>query len=74
MNYFSEPLSISSIPNFLTAESPRALRRKMLINNRKQKGYVHYFDITWHPDEKTWYAWYIVKVENELEQLNEGNE
>ena len=65
-SYFWEDLGPSSIPSYLSAGSATALRRLMLINNRKQKGFVRYFDIQYVAEEKRWYAWYIVKAGNEL--------
>ena len=58
--YFTSPLGINHVPNFLRASSSAGLRRLMLLNNRKHKGFVKYFDIQWVSEENRWYAWYFV--------------
>lgn len=75
MNIYSEPLGIRNIPNFITAESPQGLRRKMLRNNIKWKGYVKYFNIQFVKGK--WVAWYVIGLEEsalqESEDINAAN-
>jgi len=56
--------SSSTIPNFLVAESPEALRSLMLENNALLNAFVNYRWIQ-HVNNK-WYAWYDVDVEKEM--------
>ncbi len=73
-SYFYEDLGVLSIPNFLRAESPQALRRLMLRTNRKMKGYVKYSTPQYVESEGRWYVWYVVKVEDELAVLQGSDE
>jgi hypothetical protein len=59
VNYFYEPLGVNSIPNFVRAGSPMALRRLMLKVNRKFKGYVQFSTPHFVESEGVWYAWYV---------------
>lgn len=47
--------SSTVIPNFITAASPRALRRLMLLNNRRL-GAWHKYDIQFVNGK--WFAWF----------------
>ena len=47
---------LTSLPNFLSSESPKGLRRKMLENNGRLGMFVSYFDIQFV--DGLWYAWY----------------
>lgn len=71
-SYFQSPQGINDIPQFLSAGSPRGLRRLMFRNNLKHKGFVKYFDIQWVPGDKRWYAWFFVteKAQEVLEDVN----
>lgn len=72
-SYFQSPLGMNHVPNFLRASSSTGLRRLMLINNRKHKGFVKYFNIQWVDNEERWYAWYFVTEETaQLEQTLRG--
>ena len=72
-SYFQSPLGINHVPNFLRARSAAGLRRAMLINNTKQKGFVKYFDIQWISEEKAWFAWFFVTEDlGELVKSLEG--
>ena len=72
-NYFGPPLGPSHIPNALSAGSVNRLRRAMLKNNTKHKGFVIYQDIQWVEGEKLWYAWFYVTEDfhsiDELEKI-----
>jgi len=73
MGIMSPRLGIDTIPNFISARTPAGLRRAMLRNNTKQKGYVFYHHIQWVESEKRWYAWFDVKEEiQSLESLAGG--
>jgi hypothetical protein len=52
----------SQIPNYLTASSPRGLRRLMLLTNVRLKAFIQYFDIQQTSDGK-WVAWFFEDVE-----------
>lgn len=69
LNYFSKPLGINTIPNFLRASTASGLRRLMAINNRKHSGFIKYFDFQYIEKEGRWYVWYFVS--EELDQLAE---
>lgn len=58
-NLFSPQLGINTIPNFITARTAQGLRRAMLRNNTKHKGFVTYQDIQQLKDG-TWIAWFYV--------------
>lgn len=47
----------TTIPNFVTARSPKALRRLMLLTN-KRTAMWHPYQIMWVESEKLWYAWF----------------
>ena len=61
INYPSEMLSISHIPNVLKASTTEELRRLMLQTNTKHKAYLRYFDIQFAQGK--WHAWYISEVQ-----------
>jgi hypothetical protein len=71
VNYIENPGPLSA-PDFITAKTPKGLRRAMLRNNLKQKGFVVYEFIQYVQSDKLWYAWFYVKpktireVEGEL--------
>ena len=75
-SYFQSPLGINHVPNFLRASTSSGLRRLMLLNNRKHKGFVKYFDIQWVEKESKWYAWYFVTedMQGMMNALKEGEE
>lgn len=66
LSWIGHPQSLDEIPQFLTARTPMGLRRAMLRNNTRQKGFVVYQDIQWVESDRRWYAWFYVKVEQEL--------
>lgn len=47
----------STIPDYLSAGTPKGLRRLMLLNNAK-RGCWHKYDIMYVEKENRWYAWY----------------
>jgi len=53
------------VPNFITAESPRGLRRSMFLTNQLKGGECQYFDIqSYNESGKTkWIAWFFEKTE-----------
>ena len=70
-NYYSPSVGLSHIPNFIKAKSPMRLRRLMLLNNVKHKGFVNYFDIQF--SQGFWYAWYFVEEKlSGMQRLEEG--
>ena len=62
MNYIENP-GPTSAPDFISAKTPRGLRRAMLRNNFKQKGFVVYEFIQFVAKDGLWYAWFYVKPE-----------
>ena len=75
MHLYSDSLGVRNIPNFLMAQTPQGLRRKMRSNNIFHGGYVQYFDICQTKDGK-WIAWYIISLKeviNEDEAAIDGN-
>jgi len=54
------------IPNFITAQSPRGLRRRMFEENAKYGGFLKFFDISsYQEDDKTkWVAWFFVELKD----------
>lgn len=62
-SYLQQPLSINHILDFVSAKTPRGLRRSMLRNNAKHKGFVVYQDVQFV--KGSWYAWYYVTEEME---------
>lgn len=50
----------NSIPDYIQAGSPRALRLKMLQTNAKLGGFVQYFDI--QKSDGKWIAWFFRDV------------
>ena len=63
------------IPNFISASSPRGLRRLMLRTNAKARTQFSYFDISYNPTTKKWVAWYLELLETneQVEELNGSN-
>lgn len=59
------------IPNFLTASTPRGLRRLMLLNNKKL-GAWHNYQIMFIDGK--WYAWFHAEVTRDLESLKSVTE
>lgn len=59
-SYIENPGPLSA-PDFVTAKTPRGLRRAMLRNNIKQKGFVVYEAIQFVDKDGLWYAWFYVK-------------
>ena len=53
----SPEVSLTRIPNFLSAGSPKGLQRLMLKNNIS-RGIVFSYDIVWVESDKKWYAWF----------------
>lgn len=72
-SYFQRPLNADTIPNFITSETARGLRRKMSKNNILQKGYVYYHHIQWVESEGLWYAWFDVALDNPLDDVLDTN-
>ena len=70
MNYFSDPLGISNIPNFLVAKTPAGLRRLMRRNNVARGGYVDY-KVMVGPDGR-WYAWYVIDINQAIEEQEQA--
>lgn len=56
---------MTTIPNYLSAESPSALRRLMFRTNRKHRGFVQYdlASIKFVEKDSLWYVWYFVDIE-----------
>ena len=54
-----------NIPNFITAKSPRGLRRLMVQKAAKTGKWYSYYDISF--DGKQWVAWYNEKAEDAVE-------
>lgn len=48
-------------PNYIEAESPRGLRRKMGLLCLKKNAELQFFDIQTYGEKKTWIAWYYDK-------------
>lgn len=72
ISYF-ESSDVATIPSFVTARTPRGLRRSMQRNNIKHRGFVVYQDIQWVESDGLWYAWFYVKDES-LEALQDEEE
>lgn len=51
------------IANFISAGTPRGLRRLMLLTNAKYGMFIKYQDFQFVNGK--WYAWYFVPMENE---------
>lgn len=51
---------LDKIPNFLKAQSPQALRRKMFLNNMQKNIQYVYHSIQFVNGE--WYAWYYAEM------------
>lgn len=58
ITYFANRGDVDTIPNFVTARTPRGLRRQMLLNNIRLKAYCHYHSIQFVAGEGRWYAWF----------------
>lgn len=52
--------SVSNIPNFLVARTPKGLRRLMLETNIKFGKQFNFFDIQFVGGK--WYAWYYLDI------------
>ena len=67
------PNSIDNIPHFISARSPKGLRRLMLANNVKHGLIFNYYQIIF--DGKRWYAWFQMNaaeaLQEELQQMEE---
>lgn len=61
---YSDSMGVLAAPKFLSATSPRMLRREMIKNNVRLKAYVLYTDIRYVESEGKWYAWYISKPDD----------
>ena len=53
-----------SIPNYITAGSPKGLRVKMLQTAARLGAFVIFQDIQYVVTEKKWYAWYTPPINN----------
>jgi hypothetical protein len=60
------PAKGTVIPNFLTASTPRGLRRLMLLNNKKLNAW-HNYQIMFVNGK--WFAWYHAEVSRDLESI-----
>lgn len=65
----SPEVSLTRIPNFLSAASPMGLQRLMRNNNLK-RGIVFGYKIIWNDTEKKWYAWF--DFDNDQEIISKG--
>lgn len=63
----SFPGNSRHVPKFLSAPRAKGLRRLMLENNLKNGKEFHYFDIQYVADDKRWYAWYMDKIDLNVE-------
>lgn len=61
----NQEVSLTRIPNFLSAASPMGLQRLMRKNNLK-RGIVFGYSIVWVDSEKKWYAWFDYDVDKEI--------
>lgn len=59
-------LGIDTIPNYLSAESPRRLRALMRRNNLRHRAYIRYFDIQYVATENKWYVWYLLDASSSM--------
>lgn len=66
--------SLRDIPNYISASSPKGLRRKMLKNNFDKKKVHRYFDIQMI-NEESWVAWYYenMSMDDELKEIEDAN-
>lgn len=69
ISYFN-PLGSDTVPDFISARTPQALRREMFRNNIRHKGFVVYQDIVFNPADSRWYAWYYVKLDTTQDQID----
>jgi len=58
-------VSLTRIPNFLSAASPMGLQRLMRSNNLK-RGIVFSYSIVWVESDKKWYAWFDFDNDKEI--------
>lgn len=63
ISYFGQKEGLDTVPDFVSARTPLGLRRAMFLNNKKQKGFVVYQDVSFVKGK--WYAWYYVKLKTE---------
>lgn len=64
---------LTAIPDFISASSPKGLRRLMLRNNIKRKAWFEY-DIQFNPKDGKWYAWFLnINEEENVKALEEDN-
>lgn len=54
----------------LSADTPEALTREMLLNNVKYGVRFGYTDFTQSPIDKRWYCWYLIDIELYQEKSN----
>jgi hypothetical protein len=59
------------IPNVLSAESPRGLRRLMLLNNKRLNAFVNYQILFVNG---RWHAWYYEDVTKDAVSRNQSKE
>jgi len=50
----------------LKAPSPEKLRIAMLSNNIKYGKEFHYFDVQWNVQDKQWYCWFELSLQDEF--------
>lgn len=65
------------IPNYVTASTPRGLRRVMLRNNVRD-GMQYAYEIIFNSKENKWYAWFYKDIVKDIttrqsEGLDGGN-
>ena len=63
------------IPNYITAQTPQGLRRRMFQENAKYGGFLKFFDISSYEENKKtkWIAWFFVELKN-IGELDEPSE
>lgn len=69
-------LGIESIPNYLSAKSPKRLRALMRKNNLRYRGFVRYSTPHFVEADSRWYVWYYpdpnkLTEKESLDQLNQ---
>lgn len=54
---------MSDIPRAVSAKTSKALERKMLETQVRLRSFIDWKTIFYNPDDKMFYAWYVVDID-----------
>lgn len=69
VGYYQRGASLSFIPKHITAPSAKALELQMLRLQTKLRSQVNWDFIQFNPNDKKWYAWYFIEVDERVTDI-----